>query len=390
MARAASSIQPLHFEDLEPHRFEDLVRQLIYDFRPWTALEATGRSGSDDGFDVRGRETGGVFVPSTEVSEDGDEHEEPEGATAEERIWLIQCKRERRIGPKKLESYAEDVLSKAGEPVYGCIFSAPCDFSKQARDRFIAKIREHGVSEFRLWGKAEIEDMLFQPVNDHLLFAHFGVSLQVRQRSQKTRIRSIIATKRKLVRLFGSPSLPAMAQVLVRDPNEDRYPWTQDVPNWDKEPTWRPYRLIGHYHAGLIFQTAEWAAYIGDDRVHFDYAAAYNDARVHNDPWSPERRHESAQLRSEIHAFWLTIPQNNRARLMTESRMPYENIIAIDEDGDDHYPAPHIYVPFIKGSGPFTESLSEMVLDESGADPVYPGDDDNRIVHFPAQFRSKD
>jgi hypothetical protein len=31
---------PLHFEDLEPHRFEDLVRRLIYDFRPWRYLEA--------------------------------------------------------------------------------------------------------------------------------------------------------------------------------------------------------------------------------------------------------------------------------------------------------------------------------------------------------------
>ena len=38
---------PLHFEDLDPHRFEDLVRRLIYDFRPWRLLEATGRSGTD-------------------------------------------------------------------------------------------------------------------------------------------------------------------------------------------------------------------------------------------------------------------------------------------------------------------------------------------------------
>lgn len=47
---------PLHLEDLEPHRFEDLVRQLLYDFRSWSQLEATGRTGSDDGFDARGRE----------------------------------------------------------------------------------------------------------------------------------------------------------------------------------------------------------------------------------------------------------------------------------------------------------------------------------------------
>ncbi|NYG46218.1 hypothetical protein GGD67_003689 [Bradyrhizobium sp. IAR9] len=44
---------PLHFEDLEPHRFEDLVRRLLYDFRQWRELEATGRTGSDEGFDAR-------------------------------------------------------------------------------------------------------------------------------------------------------------------------------------------------------------------------------------------------------------------------------------------------------------------------------------------------
>lgn len=50
------TIGPLHFEDLDPKRFEDLVRQLAYEFKPWRRLEATGRSGSDNGFDARGYE----------------------------------------------------------------------------------------------------------------------------------------------------------------------------------------------------------------------------------------------------------------------------------------------------------------------------------------------
>jgi len=43
---------PIHFEDLNPHRFEDLIRELIYDFRDWQSIEATGRAESDDGFDI--------------------------------------------------------------------------------------------------------------------------------------------------------------------------------------------------------------------------------------------------------------------------------------------------------------------------------------------------
>jgi hypothetical protein len=52
------TLNPLPFHDLEPRRFEDLIRQLAYDFRPWLRLEATGRAGSDEGFDVRGIEPG--------------------------------------------------------------------------------------------------------------------------------------------------------------------------------------------------------------------------------------------------------------------------------------------------------------------------------------------
>src|SRR4051812_27603885 len=49
----------------EPKRFEGLVQQLPYEFRPWRQLEATGRTGSDDGFDAQGFEivAGGEVIP---------------------------------------------------------------------------------------------------------------------------------------------------------------------------------------------------------------------------------------------------------------------------------------------------------------------------------------
>jgi len=44
---------PIHFDDLEPHRFEDLIRELIYDYKDWQSIEATGRSGNDGGLTSR-------------------------------------------------------------------------------------------------------------------------------------------------------------------------------------------------------------------------------------------------------------------------------------------------------------------------------------------------
>jgi hypothetical protein len=206
----------LHLEDLEPHRFEDLIRQLLYDFRPWRSLEATGRSGADEGFDARAIEV----IPRESVNRDGGEDEELDAAVVSERIWLVQCKREKAIGPQKLIGYLDDIAEPAG--LYGIVFAAACDFSKLARDRFREKVRELGFDEAHLWGKAEIEDQLFQPRNDYLLFAYFGVSLQTRRRTLKTDVRAKLATKRKALRVLKGHELKP---VLLRDATDDRYPW---------------------------------------------------------------------------------------------------------------------------------------------------------------------
>ena len=242
MARITKTINPLHFEDLEPHRFEDLARQLVYDFREWSNLEATGTTGSDAGFDARGREL--IFD-----LEDRDEEDET-SSEAEERIWLIQCKREKSISPRQIDKYLHDILSINQEPLHGIIFIAACNFSKKTRDAFISEIRINGLKEFQLWGKAELEDLLFQPRNDHLLFAYFGISLSIRKRTIRTQLRSRIATKKKALRALDRIG---MRDVLIRDANDSLYPYSGDVPNFDKLPPWKIYFCEKQRHDGLEF-----------------------------------------------------------------------------------------------------------------------------------------
>src|SRR5258708_13602148 len=207
-ATPTRTYNPLPFTDLEPKRFEDLVRQLVYDFRPWRRLEATGRSGSDDGFDARAAE----IVQLLEPEHDEEEEDEAYAGTAD-RLWLIQCKRERTIGPSKLKSYLGEIKLSPHKKLHGIIFAAACDFSKASRDAFFAWCRAQGINEAFIWGKGELEDILYQPKNDNLLFAYFGISLTIRRRSQTTQLRAEIPTKRKLKRtIFTSP-----ANVLVRD-----------------------------------------------------------------------------------------------------------------------------------------------------------------------------
>jgi len=267
------TLGPLHLEDLEPHRFEDLIRQLIYDFRSWRALEATGRAGSDDGFDARAWE----IVPSAAASDDTDDDDE----RINDRQWLVQCKRERSITPKKLGDFIEAIPAEERAGLYGMIFAAACDFSKTSRDLFREKARELGFSEAYLWGKGEIEDFLFQPKNDHLLFAYFGISLQARRRSIRSDVRARLAAKRKVKRLASDSR-----HVLVRDVGDDRYPYLDDDESKDREDRgrWRVYEFAG----------------CNSDGVHLKLRAASRVAssRIAT-PWSPESPNRMAASASE-------------------------------------------------------------------------------------------
>ena len=112
---------PLPFGDLKPKRFEDLVRALTYGFRRWRTLEATGRSGADRGYDARGFEIVESFLSDDEAPE------EERQTLGSDRVWLIQCKRENKIGPRLAKVYLAD-FEITNDHVYRMIFAAACDF----------------------------------------------------------------------------------------------------------------------------------------------------------------------------------------------------------------------------------------------------------------------
>jgi hypothetical protein len=105
-SQVTRTYSPLPFTSLEPKRFEDLIRQLAYDFRQWRMLEATGRSSSDDGYDARGFE---IVHGSTDEVEDAIDGEDHAPSTAD-RQWLIQCKREKTIAAAKLRNYLDEIV----------------------------------------------------------------------------------------------------------------------------------------------------------------------------------------------------------------------------------------------------------------------------------------
>jgi hypothetical protein len=167
MATTTRTIGPLHFEDLDPHRFEDLARLLIHDFRNWSHLEPLGRTGNDDGFDIRG-----IEIATSESNDDGGE--EQDDIPGEERQWLVQCKRENKIPPKKMAIYATEITKH--ENLHGVLFITSANLTKASREVLYNQLRASGIKEIYIWAAGELEDQLYQEENDRLLFAFFGSS----------------------------------------------------------------------------------------------------------------------------------------------------------------------------------------------------------------------
>jgi hypothetical protein len=268
------------------------------------------------------------------------------------RLWLIQCKREKAIGPTKLKNYLDEISEDDRRELHGIIFAAACDFSKKARDAFREKIREFGIQEGFLWGKGEIEDMLFQPKNDRLLFAYTGISLQVRRRSLSTELRSKLAMKRKAVRLLQPGS-----EILIRDPTDERYPrLDKSKKSRFDRGRWMVVKFEDFYHDGLHIQSWLCDAFIDDDGAHWDFAETVNNARPGPDfdPWEPRTWEEWNQEREKIFNIFAGLGERNQALYELIHILPYENILDIDEKGDEIFDRPHVYtVPFDPHFGPF-------------------------------------
>lgn len=371
------TVGPIHFEDLEPKRFEDLVRQLAYDFKNWRRLEATGRAGSDDGFDARGYE----IVASDEPTDD---ESEGEGRPfSPDRLWLIQCKREKKISPKKLSAYLDQTNLTDSEKLHGLIFVAACDFSKKSRDEFRQKCESLGIQEWHLWGKAELEDQLFLPKNDNLLFAYFGISLSIRQRSRRSAIGQLLTTKRKAHRTLSGM---LHAYLLLRDASDENYPSAPED-HW-KKPKWLSAQFHEFHARGLIFQINRYFAHLSSEPLQWDAALSLDDAPNHSDYWS--KKGDRFEARGKIFEFWNTLPEENRAWLDVLALVPYDSIIAIDELGDNYHREPHLYVEFDQTLGPFAGYAVKVSTGGQWNKFEFSPDslDDHRTVIFPTEMRS--
>lgn len=377
------TLNPLPFQDLEPHRFEDLVRQLAYDLRRWKSLEATGRSGSDQGLDIRGFE---LFRLDDDVEDD---ENESAALPVQERLWIFQCKREKSFSPQKIRDVIGESLVSLAAPPHGFVLSIASDVSKKARDVFREEMVARGIEEFFLWAKSEIEDMLFQPKNDRLLFAYFGISLQPRRRSFATTLRSEIAKKKQLSALLGEDERQGIV-VLLRDPADESYP---QLPTKDQSPAqWlactaftvkKPGHLVILRHEYLAATSPDGKGWDAIPNHDIAETSVMGDLHAKN-AWNVSYEH--GQHNSIAFDFWNEyILEVDKAHLKIYRSVPLNRILAIDPLGDGYFPVPHIFVDGAGNKGPFCEgdfSVLERIGTYDTRVALSP-EEGNRIKIFP-------
>jgi len=366
---------PIHFEDLDPHRFEDLIRELIYDFKDWQTIEATGRGGSDDGFDIRAYEKAEIIITTEEQNEAEQIH------PMEGNFWMIQGKREKEIGPKKIKKILFDVDEK--NPPYGYILAASVNFSKKSYDLFREELKNKGIMEFFLWGKAELEDMLHLPKNDRILFTFFGVSLVSKRRSRSTEVRSAISVKNKLFKCIGEGQSMFMP-ILVRDLKDLNYPYEKKYKDFKIKPRWKEYVAFGHHQLGLLCHIHEYFAYIDTEKKEWDYTREVDLInRRRDDEFDSQKKSEKINL---IKDFWDLLPIKNKTHFCTDGLIKYSDIAIVDDKGDIYNNFPHIYVDFLNENGPFAGF--DQILKYNNKEE-HLSDEYKQVKIFPKKFSKK-
>jgi hypothetical protein len=326
------------------------VRQLTYDFRTWYKIEATGRLGADEGIDISATER---FKETLEDDETPSDNDEDAILPTQLRSWIIQCKRERRVGPADIRKIVEEAISN--RPTYGLIIAAACDFSARTRASFRQAALEKGTQEFFLWGKAELEDMLFRPANDHLLFAYFGISLQVRKRTLKTELRARLSTKNKLIKVVGDLRGNHFKPVLIRNAADASYPRIKDQTAFRQSPGWRYYYFSGHdYPDHISLQVCRQMAWVSDDASDWDVLEKFDDSWPHHPQIVGLKDDRKKSEEENLYwSYWSSLPDKNRGWYITYALIHYDDILVVDEHGDAYHEGPHLLVDFRGRSSPF-------------------------------------
>lgn len=314
----------LHFDDLSPQRFEDLSLAIVYRITHWADIYHYGKMGADDGIDI---------------------YAEEELDNGKKRMWNIQCKRHKSFSRNQLESVIDKVINE-NEVIPGILLLiVACDISKKNIEHFKNYALENEITNAKIWTSSIIESKLYAEHHD-LLFSFFGINLSFKKRNKIDSIRRNINLKHKMKKDFLKKSRNPnetlyrpykkfkSSEVLIRSIDDTTYPeFDEDILGIS---SWFKVEVYDFYYNGLevIIGLKEC---IIDENFNWDIVE-YDDTK----------RKEKYDVN----------------KIYEIGRIPYDNIIEYDLDGDEFYVVPHLFCDFSINGMPY-EEFTYYIVDEN-------------------------
>lgn len=308
------TINKIHFSDLDPIRFEELILSMVYRSHRWLKINHFGEKGSDSGIDIF----------AIEELENG-----------KQRNFVYQCKRYESINWSKMRAIADDFLRKNENIPDVYILVISCSVSKENVEKFEEYMNSKSVPSATIWQRSLIEAKLYSEFHD-LLFVFFGIDLSLNRKNSIDVIKRNIKMKERMhnelykqnVKMdtdlfFQRQKNPALrfnfGEVILRSIDDNKYP------NFD-DAVYIKCELYDFYYGGIkLFISPGW------------------------------RNIKIKQDGSE-----------EIIKAMTVGFLPFTNIIDYDLLGDEYYRIPHIYCDFVNKNNPYEKIGYASYDDYSG------------------------
>ncbi len=280
-------------------------------------------------------------------------------------LWQVQGKREKSITPAKLRAIIKHDVDGT-QPPYGYILAAATNVSKKTYDVFRDELRKKGVKEYYFWGKDHLEDQLALPENDEILFTFFGISLSPRRRTRTSKIKFIINSKNKMLKMLFAKEdsldqgLRHPKSMLLRDIKDQHYPDRDQYKDFEKRQQWEEHEAVQLTPNGVIFKVREWYAYIDTHKREWDFTKAVDLMhRSHDlDKANKQRNQDFGKI---VEHYWRHLPRRCQAKLEVYGCVKYEDMLIIDEKGDPYFAMPHLFIDFGDKEGPFAYTHANLL-----------------------------
>lgn len=309
----------LHFDDLDPIRFEELCLSVIYRMRRWINLDHLGKLGSDGGVDIR----------ACEQLENGKKN-----------IHHFQCKRYTKLSKAEMRKIVADYKKQNEDTADYYYLVVACSLSKTNIDYFRELCETANFKNVEIWTASVLEAVLYSDYHD-LLFAYFGVNMTSKRNDRIAAIRRNIDLKHKMHKDF------------LKSPSE----FTADERKELLQSPWKKFR-----HSRVLIRSIYDTKYPENTRLTGDYSAGYfrtdvydfyhNGLQVFTFPYKKTIKVKVGELHDGENVGTI-----EEMEVEVVGCVPFENIIAYDADGDEFYPYPHLFCDFPNGSDPFEDII---------------------------------